>query len=79
MTFKTGDQMISGSTQIGAFTYQSPQVFTTTSTAYSTSTLSFGLASTPVADGQLVVQIVATTTSSMAANVQTGYLALEWQ
>jgi hypothetical protein len=79
MTFETCDIIPTTTMNVGALTCQSTQNFTTTTTAYAPATLTFGITSTPVADAQMIVQIIATTTSSMANNVQTGYVALEFQ
>ncbi len=79
MTFKTCDILISTSTQVGSLTCQSTQNFSTTAAAYSTSTLTFGINSTPTADSQMIVQVVATAVSSLAGNVLLGQAYLEFQ
>jgi hypothetical protein len=70
MTFKTGDSLVSTTINVSACTYQATQNFTTTSTAYAPSTLTFAVNATLAGDSQLIVCIDATTESSLTSNVQ---------
>lgn len=79
MTFKTCDGLISSTVNISAPSCASTQNFTTTSTGYAPSTLTFLVNSTATADAEMVVQIIATAQSSLAANVQLGTVFLEFQ
>jgi hypothetical protein len=79
MTFKTCDIIVSTTVNVGALTCQSTQNFTTTSTAYAPSTLTFGVNATLVADSDLIVDLQATTESSLTNNVQLEGAYLEFQ
>ncbi len=78
MTFKTCDIIVSTTVNVGSLSCASTQNFTTTTTAYAPSTLTFAVQSTLAADNELVVAVDATTQSGLANNVQMEGVYLEF-
>jgi hypothetical protein len=79
MTFATCDNIVTTTLNLGALTCAGTQNFSTTTTAYAPSTLSFNVQSALTIDSLLVVQIKATAESGLATNVLASSFYLEWQ
>ena len=80
-TFQTCDASVdtAATVNVPSFTCASTQNYTTTTTAYAPSTLSFNVQSALTADTLIFVQIKATAQSRMVANPLINNFYLEWQ